>query len=81
MKIAYFTNFLFHHQYPLCELMMNEPDVEFTYVCTEEMTKERKSMGYEDLSSLPFVLRSYENAESYQKAMEVAKTADVCLCG
>lgn len=81
MKIAYFTNFLFHHQYPLCELMMNEPDVEFTYVCTEEMTKERKSMGYEDLSSLPFVIRSYENAESYQKAMEVAKTADVCLFG
>lgn len=81
MKIAYFTNFLFHHQYPLCELMLKEPDVEFTYVCTEEMPLERRSMGYEDLSSLPFVIRSYENAEAYQKAMEVAKTADVCLFG
>lgn len=81
MKIAYFTNFLFHHQYPLCELMMNEPDVEFTYVCTERMSEERIAMCYEDLSTLPFVIRSFESPESYQRAMEVAKTADVCLFG
>lgn len=81
MTIAYFTNFLFHHQYPLCELMLNEPDVDFTFVCTEEMSADRLAMGYDDLSTLPFVIRSFESPEKYQQAMEVAKTADVCMFG
>lgn len=81
MKIAYFTNFLFHHQYPLCELMLREADVDFTFVCTEDMPQGRLSMGYEDLSFLPFVIRSFESPGKYMQAMEVAKTADVCIFG
>ena len=81
MKIAYFTNFLFHHQYPLCELMLREADVDFTFVCTEDMPQSRLSMGYEDLSFLPFVIRSFESPGKYMQAMEVAKTADVCIFG
>lgn len=72
---------MFHHQYPLCELMLNTSDVDFTFVCTEQMSQERLSMGYDDLSTLPFVIRSYESIEAFNLAMEVAKTADVCIFG
>ncbi len=81
MKIAYFTNFLFHHQYPLCEEMLNQPDVDFTFVCCEPLSEERISMGYEDLSNLPFVIRAYESAEAHQKALRIAEDADVVIFG
>lgn len=81
IKIAYFTNFLFHHQYPLCREMLKQKDVDFTFICCEPLSEERKSMGYDDLSNLPFVIRSYESKESHDAAMELAKSADVAIFG
>lgn len=81
IRVAFFTNYLFHHQYPLCREMMKDPDVNFTFVCCEPMPKERIAMGYDDLSSLPFVIRSYENKASYDKAMQLAVDADVLIFG
>ncbi|MBQ8322888.1 MAG: glycosyltransferase family 4 protein [Clostridia bacterium] len=38
-------------------------------------------MGYEDMNTYPFVLRSYENEESGKKAYEVAENYDVVIFG
>ena len=81
IRVAFFTNYLFHHQYPLCREMMKNPDIDFTFVCCEPITQERLSMGYEDLSTLPFVIRSYESKASYDMAMQLAIDADVAIFG
>lgn len=81
IKIAFFTNYLFHHQYPLCREMMKDPDVEFTFVSCEPLTQERISMGYDDLSTLSFVIRSFESESAYDKAMQLAIDADVAIFG
>ena len=81
ISIVFFTNYLFHHQYPLCREMLKQPDVEFTFVCCEPLTRERLLMGYEDMSNMSFVIRSYESNSAYQQAMKLAKEVDVAIFG
>lgn len=81
ISIAFFTNYLFHHQYPFCREMLKRQDVEFTFVCCEPLTRERLSMGYEDMSNKYFVIRSYESDLTYQQAMKLAKEVDVAIFG
>ena len=81
ISIAFFTNFLFHHQYPFCREMLKQDGVEFRFICCEPLTQERTAMGYDDLSYLPFVVRAYENEESYSRAQKIALEADVAIFG
>ena len=71
MKIALFSNFLNHHQLPLCEAFCNTESVDFTFVACEKIPEDRLKMGYEDMNSkYPFVLRAYENPECAKKITE-----------
>ena len=81
MKIAFFSNFLNHHQLPLCEEFINREGVDFIFVASEPIPFERSSMGYSDMNFLPFVLRAYENDESKIKAETLAKECDVMIFG
>ena len=78
MKIAFFSNFLNHHQLPLCQDFLNASGVEFIFVATEPIEKERLEMGYEDMNLYPFVLRAYEHGE---EACILAKECDVMIFG
>lgn len=81
ISVVFFTNYLFHHQYPFCREMFRQDDVHFNFVCCEPLTQERIAMGYKDMSHLPFVIRSYEDNESYKRAAELAVRADVAIFG
>lgn len=82
MKIVFFSNFLNHHQLPLCIEFANQKDVEFIFVATEQIPKERLDMKYFDMNTAyDFVLRAYENADSELRAYELAENADVVIFG
>ena len=81
MKIAFFSNFLNHHQLPLCKAFLRCGDVEFLFVATEPISADRLAMGYEDMNAYPFVLRTYESLECENQANLIAETYDIVIFG
>lgn len=83
MTITFFSNFLNHHQLPLClEIIKNIGVENFKFVACEPIHEERTKMGYEDMNlKYPFVLRAYESKESFQKAIKLAEQSDVAIIG
>lgn len=82
MKIAFFSNYLNHHQLPLCQEFCKLDDVDFTFVSTERLPQYRVDMRYEDMNlAYPFVLRAYESPEEEDRAKELAINADIVIIG
>lgn len=82
MKIAFFSNFLNHHQLPLCREFCKKEGVEFIFVATEPIEQDRLDMGYENMNEkYDFVLRAYEGGSSLQKAEDLARECDVMIFG
>lgn len=79
MKIAFFSNFLNHHQLPLCQAFCNTAGVEFVFVACEKIPDDRLKMGYEDMNTkYSFVVRAYEDSAEAEK---VAREYDVVIFG
>lgn len=79
MKIAFFSNFLNHHQLPLCEAFCRTEGMEFKFVACEKIPEDRIKMGYEDMNTkYPFVLRAYEDSAAAEK---IALEYDVVIFG
>ena len=53
MKIVFFSSFLSPHMKPLCDILYNHCD--FTYVETNELTKERRELGYDFMETIPYI--------------------------
>lgn len=83
MKLTFFSNFLNHHQLPLCkEFIKHVGDQNFHFVSSERIHEERAKMGYEDMNvKYPFVVRSYESKEQMDEAIRLAHDSDVVIMG
>ena len=80
--ITFFSNFINDHQIPFCEAMYKKTGGQFCFVATEPISSERLNIGFEDKSNrFPFVLKSYESEESYQKALKLGLNSDVVIIG
>ncbi len=70
IQITFASNYINHHQLPFCEALLNTPDIDFTFIQTEPMEKERSGMGWDErLSDLPFVKKYYEDSFLCQKLL------------
>ena len=82
MKIAFFSNFLNHHQLPFCLAMQRLTNDQFVFVATTPTPADRLSMGYHDMNKhYAFVLTTYDSEENEKKAMELALNCDVIITG
>lgn len=82
MKIVFFSNFLNHHQLPICEAFLSQPSVDFTFVATEKLPEERKMMNYLDMNhNYDFVLCTYDGVAKYEEALVLARSADIAIFG
>lgn len=82
MKIVFLSNFLNHHQLPLCQALHRLTDGNFTFVATTPVPRARLDFGYADMNQdPPFVLRAYEGEAEKQKAMELTDKADIVIHG
>lgn len=80
MKLAFFNNNLNHHQVHVADEFYRVLGDEYTYVSTVAHNKISIKGGI-DYSSRPYLLMSAESEENRRRALELARTADVCVFG
>lgn len=79
MTFTFVSNYINHHQIPLCEALYRELGKEFTFIQTMPMEEERVAMGWSvDIGTLPYVKCLYE--EEYDCLKKIAES-DVVLFG
>ena len=68
MKVVFVSNYINHHQIPLCEELFRLSDGDFAFVETEKMAGERIAMGWDgNASELSYVVKRYDDPEAADK--------------
>ncbi len=81
MKIVFLSNFLNHHQIPLCETFCKLSE-EFYFVATVPVPADRKKLGYADANmEHDYVVRAYESKEAMAHAIQLCKDCDILITG
>lgn len=81
MKVVFVSNYYNHHQAPFSEAMFALTNGNYWFVATEEMSEERKNMGWSQEHLPEYVIKSYESAENLYYAKVKIEDADVVLFG
>lgn len=79
MTFTFVSNYINHHQIPLCDALYRELGEDYTFIQTMPMEEERLAMGWGvDLGKLPYVQCLYE--AEYECLKKIAES-DVVLFG
>ena len=79
MTFVFVSNYINHHQIPLCEALYQELGSDYTFIQTMPMEQERVAMGWGvDVRSLPYVKCLYE--AEYDCLKKIAES-DVVMFG
>lgn len=81
MKITFISDFLNHHQIPLCDAWMSNQDVQFAFIATEQVPEERKAMGYNSEFSNYSYCKEIGNGYTMEEAEQLCYDSDVVLIG
>lgn len=82
MKVAFVSEYLFHHLLPLSLEMANRPGVEFKFVAWKGITDEFQKKTYDSFDyKYPFVIRMYESDELRREGERCIMDADILVCG
>jgi len=82
MQVTFFSNFLNHHQLPLCTELFEHSNVDFKFIATEPVPEERLKLGYHNMNDqYPFVINTYNNREDFAKAIILGNDSDVVILG
>lgn len=81
MKVVFVSNYYNHHQAPFSEAMARLTDGQYWFVATEEMSQERKNMGWGREALPDYVIQSFESTESLGRAKQKIDDADVVVFG
>lgn len=79
MTIAFFSNFINHHQKLVADEIYRLIGADYTFVEIMPMPESFRKNGYPDYSSEPYVLRAWENKENEDVARELALSVDVAM--
>ena len=80
MKVAFFTNFINHHQVHVADELYKALGSDYVFVATEEIPQSFKNNGYPDYSDRPYLLKAYLD-ENRTKAIQLAEEVDVMIIG
>lgn len=82
MKVVFISNFLTHHQVPFCLEMKKRLGEDFKFISTVKIFEWRLKLGFKDLDNeYDFVVKAYENRETYEEAKKLALESDVVIIG
>ena len=83
MKVAFFSNFLNHHQTPFCNEMVNLlGEGNFLFVASMPTPEEQLRNGYDDCNNMyPYVVKSYESEAQLEYARFLFISCDVVIGG
>lgn len=79
--LTFFSNYYNHHQKALCDEWAALLGTGFTFVETEPIEGFRSTMGWGNEDVPPYVLRTYLNEESYNRALKLGSSSDVVVMG
>lgn len=82
IKVTFFSNYLNHHQLPLC-LKLNElTNGSFKFVAQKAISEKRIAFGYKNISNnYDFVVKTYESYELKKEAYKLSNESDYVLFG
>lgn len=80
MKLVFFCNYLNHHQVLVADELYRLLGSGYAFVATLPRN-EKELKGGADYSSRPYCILAAESAESHERALDYARTADVCVFG
>ncbi len=82
MTLTFFSNFLNHHQLPLCLALRGALGRGFRFVATTPFIAEAVSKGYRDMNlDYDFCLPAYLDEQSANAALRLGAESDVVLSG
>lgn len=81
MTIAFFTNFISHHQVYVADELYKLTGEKYYYVEMEPMPDSYQKAGYPDCSDRPYVVQAWKSKEAKEKAEKIAIEVDVMLIG
>lgn len=79
MKIAFYTNFINHHQVPVADELFKLTKGDFYFIETIKIPESFIKNGYPDFSSRPYLIQTWMSEENRNKADEICKNADVVI--
>lgn len=80
MKLAFYCNHLNHHQVRVADELYKFLGSDYFFIATLSRNKDSLKGGI-DYSSRPYCVLAVESYEAHEMAMELARTADVCVFG
>lgn len=81
MKITFFSNYINHHQIPFCDEMYKLLGDNFCFVQTQRISEDRIKMGWGSNDQYSYVLKSYQDKDSYQRALDLSINSEVVILG
>lgn len=79
MNVAFFSNFMSHHQLPLCEALQARVS-QFNFVATTPIPAHKRQIGYRDMNTHPLVVRTYD-PDQEKVVRDVIAHNDVVIFG
>ena len=81
-KVAFFSNYLNHHQLPFAKNMVELTNGDFKFISQKAISEKRISLGYKNISNdYDFVVKTYEGETEDKKAYEIADNYDYVIFG
>ena len=80
MTVAFFTNFLNHHQVHIADEMYKHLGADYKFVATEDLPLSFKNSGYPDYSDRPYLFKAYLE-ENKAEALRLAIESDIVIIG
>lgn len=80
IKLAYFSNYLNHHQVALADELYKILGDSYRFIATSIVTHNNLKGG-EDYSTRPYCVLAKSSASAQQEAIKLARYADVCVFG
>lgn len=82
MTLTFVSNFLNHHQLPLCQALYKALGEDFAFVSVQPLDKTQVSQSYADVNTaFPFCVARYESEDAAQRADALIEASDVVLFG
>ena len=79
MKIAFFSNYMNHHQLPFSNALIELAE-SYHFVATKPIPEKKLKFGYADMNNLPFIVRAYE-PNLHNRVNDLLTESDVVIFG
>lgn len=81
MKLAFYTNFMNHHQVHIADEFYRILGQDFSFIATIPMPESFKKTGYPNFDDRPYIISAYKNQSENEKALVLSEIADVVIVG